>query len=174
MIGLAPLVKDFIDNIGAASELQSVVDIGTGASARVYTERPSDDAALPFIAIDIVSANAWNDGSVRGTDYLVQVSLYVARGEQGAARGILDVAKAQEIIRDMLDDRDGYFLDESPAEGASLELDFTDIRFQQRSASGAKLVLRQYQAATIVPDQSGRYLAATSRFRCLVGNAKGA
>lgn len=166
MIGFLPLVRDFVTKLQTSSEFQAAVDIGT----RVFTERPPNDSALPFAVIDMISANAWNHQTQRGTSYLMQVSIFVGRQDQGTQRGMLDVGQAAEIVRDMFDDLDGYDLLESPSEGATLGMDFEAGRYLTRSENGARLILRQYEAATIVPDPSGRYLAATCRFRCVVGN----
>jgi hypothetical protein len=165
MRALLPLVRDTID----ALEADALLGQYMGRAPKVYTERPPDGVAAPFLTLDILSANAWNTQSYRGTEYQIQVSAFFLRTEQGGARGILDVAQTAERIRDVLDDLDNYDLPESPSEGEAVILDFTNGRFET-GADNARLVLRQYtNSLPPTPDPDGKFMQAACRFRCLVG-----
>ena len=163
MRGLLGLVKDTIDKLEADSLLAGYM----GGTTTVYTERPADSAGLPYLVLDVIDAGQFNDQSHRGTRYTIQVSAFFQRGEQGSMRGLLDVGKACERIRDVLDDVDQYALPESPAEGESLNLDILDGRYESNTGA-AHLVLRQYTTGLITADPSGLFINGICRFVCLV------
>ena len=165
MRALLSLVRDTID----ALEADTLLGEYMGATVKVYTERPPDGVTAPFLMLDLVSANPWNAQSWRGTEYLVQISAFFLRTEQGGARGILDVAQTAERVRDVLDDLDGYDLPQSPSEGEAVVLDFDKGRFEL-GADNARLVFRQYVSGLPpTPDPDGKFMQAACRFRCLVG-----
>jgi hypothetical protein len=166
---LLPLVADTISALEGDGLLASYM--GTGAVARVVTERPASDEELPFLVLDVTQATAYNTQSFRGTEYEVQISAYFARTEQGTSRGILDVARVMERVRDVLDDRDQYALAAGPSDGESVVLDFDAGRYETSGQVGW-IVLRQYtNAVPPSPTGDGLYIMAASRFRVLVSDA---
>ena len=166
---LLPLIADTIDALENDGLLASYM--GTGAKARVVTERPASDTQLPFLVLDITSAPAFNTQSFRGTEYEVQISAFFARTEQGSRRGVLDVARVMERVRDILDDRDQYALAQGPSDGEGVVLDFDAGKFETAGQSGW-IALRQYiNALPPSPTSDGLYIMAASRFRVLVSDA---
>ena len=165
MRGYLPLVGDTIDALEGDELLAEYI----GTAVKVYTGRPPDRVSPPFFVLDLISANPWNSGSNRGTDFTVQVRGFFLRTEQGSARGILDVAKAMERVRDTLDDLDTYDLPAGPSDGEAVILDFTPSRFET-SGDAPRLIMRQYTSGLPpTPDPEGRFIQAACRFRCLVG-----
>lgn len=167
MRALFPLLKDFITRLESDGLLKSL----TGASAlKVYTERPPDTAAMPFLVLDMISASPWSSKSWRGTDYVIQVSAFFARTERGGLRGLAQTSKAMERIRDVLEHVDGFELTQSPAEGESVGADFISQSYESE-APGERLVARFFESAQPPrSDPAGGYLMATCRFRCWVGD----
>mgnify|MGYP001598395898 CR=1 FL=1 len=165
MRAFLPLVKDTID----ALEGDALLGQYMGVSPKVYTERPPDGVTSPFLTLDVISAGPWNAQSWRGTEYVIQISAFFLRTEQGGSRGVLDVGQTVERVRDVLDDLDNYDLPQSPSEGESVIINFTADRFEL-GADNARLVMRQYVSALPpTPDPDGRFMQAACRFRCLVG-----
>lgn len=152
MRAFLPLVKDTIDRLEADSALQTLMG---GKTSFVFTERPPDAISPPFMVLDATALGPWNNQLDQGAEYTMQVSAFFPRTEQGSSRGILDVGKAAERIRIVLDYVDGIDLAASPTTGAT----------------ASRLILRQYVSGLPpTPDPDGQSIQIAARFRCLVSN----
>jgi hypothetical protein len=166
MIGSRGLIRDTVARLEGSGLLRERM----GGPVKVYTERAGSRDVAPFILLDIVGATQWNTQSYRGTEYVLQVSAFFMRTEQGTTRGTLDIFSAMEIIRNTLDDADQFALEQVDSSGPSLNLLMTQDQFEEGAAP--YLVLRQYtDALPPIPDPDGEYIMAACRFRCLVGIA---
>lgn len=164
MIGLYPLLSDFITRLQADALLETQF----GEAVRCYTERPPETVSEPFLTVDMVNASPFADATYAGTDYLIQVAAWFKRGERATTRGVGQVAKSMALIREALADVDAFALSESPVEEASLRFDLEDGAHQV-TGNAHRLILRQYVSGQIIPDPSGQYIQGIARFRCLVG-----
>ncbi len=120
MRAYSDLLGDFITRLKADGLLTDIL----GGTSRVYSERPPSNVSDPFIVVDLLAADAWNNQSYRGTRFSVQVSAYFPRLEQGGKRGDADVAQDGQRIRDVLDDVDGVDLTAQEQPRERLRLSF--------------------------------------------------
>jgi hypothetical protein len=152
MRAMLPLVRDTAERLERDTYLPALMN---GKASFVFTERPPSDEALPFVVLDFTQLSPWNNQSDQGSEFVMQVSAFFARGEQSAVRGIDDAGQAAERIRIALDYVDGIDLDRSPTRGAK----------------SSRLILRQYVSGLPpTPDPDGKFLQVAARFRCLVSD----
>ena len=164
MRAYSDLLGDFITRLKADGLLTNIL----GGTSRVYSERPPSNVSDPFIVVDLLAADAWNNQSYRGTRFSVQVSAYFPRLEQGGKRGDADVAQAGQRIRDVLDDIDGFDLTAQEPPSESLRLSFGLDTYEQNTGTH-RLAMRQYSSGNLLADGDGAWRGVAARFICLVG-----
>jgi len=165
MRALLPLFKTII----AALESDGLLAIHMGGTTKAYSLEAGHRASYPYLIVEPVSMVDWSAGDFDGDDIQFQVSAEFKRGEGASQRGILDVGKAVERIRDVLANRDGFDLDESPAEGESLVTDFETGPMMNRSSTGLRLVMCRYTSGVIVPSPDGAHISGVVTFRAFIG-----
>lgn len=165
MRALLPLIRTIVDALEADALLAGFM----GGTTNAYAIEASHTASYPYLIVEPVSMVDWSAGDFDGDDVQFQVSAEFIRGEGAAMRGILDVGKAVERIRDVIANRDGFDLLESPAEGESLVMDFETGPMMNRDSTGLRLVMCRYTSGAIVPSPDGAHISGVATFRAFIG-----
>lgn len=163
MKGLLPLIENFVREIGDDVELKTYL----GADPVCYTERPADSATAPFFVLDQISSAPFADQTYQGVDYLMQVSCFALRREQGTERGPILLGKLTDRIAALFHDNDGFDLIESLAAEPVERVNAAPGSYPVTGPRN-RLMLRQFVSGQLFSDADERWASGVVRFRCIV------